>query len=153
MATLRRGRRTFFEIPRNRGTNTTLLSSMSLEGMGPSMAIEGSTTKEVFEAYIASYASSSAPIARNPTAQRSAIELGRVRLGDLPVLLVRDGAIVGAVAHERGAAGDDPTWPPSWASESPSVDRTVGPGEPYEPFLRDQCSSVTRVSASSKVVA
>jgi hypothetical protein len=42
----------FFEIPRNRGTNTTLLSSMSLEGMGPSMAIEGSTTKEVFEAYI-----------------------------------------------------------------------------------------------------
>jgi transposase len=25
---------------------------MSLEGMGPSMAIEGSTTKEVFEAYI-----------------------------------------------------------------------------------------------------
>jgi transposase len=25
---------------------------MSLEGMGPSMAIEGSTTKEVFEAYV-----------------------------------------------------------------------------------------------------
>jgi DDE superfamily endonuclease len=47
-----RGQRAFFEIPRNRGTNTTLLSSMSLEGMGPSMAIEGSTTKEVFEAYI-----------------------------------------------------------------------------------------------------
>jgi len=48
----RRGQRAFFKIPRNRGTNTTLLSSMSLEGMGPSMAIEGSTTKEVFEAYI-----------------------------------------------------------------------------------------------------
>ncbi len=47
-----RGQRTFFKIPRNRGMNTTLLSSMSLEGMGPSMAIEGSTTKEVFEAYI-----------------------------------------------------------------------------------------------------
>ena len=47
-----RGQRAFFKIPRNRGTNTTLLSSMSLEGMGPSMAIEGSTTKEVFEAYI-----------------------------------------------------------------------------------------------------
>ena len=47
-----RGQRTFFKVPRNRGTNTTLLSSMSLEGMGPSMAIEGSTTKEVFEAYI-----------------------------------------------------------------------------------------------------
>jgi transposase len=47
-----RGQRTFFKVPRNRGMNTTLLSSMSLEGMGPSMAIEGSTTKEVFEAYV-----------------------------------------------------------------------------------------------------
>ena len=47
-----RGQRAFFKTPRNRGTNTTLLSSMSLEGMGPSIAIEGSTTKEVFEAYI-----------------------------------------------------------------------------------------------------
>ena len=47
-----RGERAFFKIPRNRGMNTTLLSSMSLEGMGPSMTIEGSTTKEVFEAYI-----------------------------------------------------------------------------------------------------
>jgi hypothetical protein len=44
-----RGQRAFFKIPRNRGTNTTLLSSMSLEGMGPSMAIDGSTTKEVFK--------------------------------------------------------------------------------------------------------
>jgi transposase len=47
-----RGQRAFFKLPRNRGTNTTLLSSMSLEGMGPSMAIEGSTNKEVFEAYV-----------------------------------------------------------------------------------------------------
>ena len=39
-------------MPRNRGTNTTLLSSMSSEGMGPWMDIEGSTTKEVFEAYV-----------------------------------------------------------------------------------------------------
>ncbi len=47
-----RGQRAFFKIPRNRGTNTTLLSSMSLEGMGPSMAIEGFMTKEAFEAYV-----------------------------------------------------------------------------------------------------
>lgn len=47
-----RGQRTFFKIPRNRGTNTTLLSSITSDGMGPSMAIEGSTTKEVFEAYV-----------------------------------------------------------------------------------------------------
>ena len=46
------GHRVFFKVPSNRGTNTTLLASMSLEGMGPSMAIEGSTTKEVFEAYV-----------------------------------------------------------------------------------------------------
>ena len=47
-----RGLRTFFKIPRNKGTNTTLLSSMSSDGMGPSMDVEGSTTKEVFETYI-----------------------------------------------------------------------------------------------------
>ena len=46
------GERAFFKIPRNRGTNTTLLSSLHLEGMGPSMAVEGATTKEVFEAYL-----------------------------------------------------------------------------------------------------
>ena len=50
-----RGQRVFFKIPRNRGTNTTLVSSMSLEGMGPSMVIEGSTTKEVFEAYLENF--------------------------------------------------------------------------------------------------
>jgi transposase len=47
-----RGKRTFFKIPTNRSTNTTLLASISCEGMGPSMAIEGSTTKDVFEAYV-----------------------------------------------------------------------------------------------------
>ncbi len=41
-----------FKVPSNRGTTTSLLASMSSEGMGPSMAIEGSTTKEVFEAYV-----------------------------------------------------------------------------------------------------
>ena len=47
------GERAFFEIPRNRGTNTTLLSSLRLEGgIGPSMAVEGATTKEVFETYV-----------------------------------------------------------------------------------------------------
>ncbi len=34
------GERAFFEVPRNRG-NTTLLSSLHPEGMGPSMALEG----------------------------------------------------------------------------------------------------------------
>jgi transposase len=46
------GERAFFEVPRNRGKNTTLLTSMSLRGMGPSMAVEGATTSRVFETYV-----------------------------------------------------------------------------------------------------
>jgi transposase len=48
----RRGQRVCFEVPRNWGANVTLLSSMTLEGMGPSLAVEGPTTREVFEAYV-----------------------------------------------------------------------------------------------------
>lgn len=48
----RRGKRVCFEVPRNWGANITLLSSMTLEGMGPSLAVEGPTTKAVFEAYV-----------------------------------------------------------------------------------------------------
>ncbi len=47
-----RGERLRLSVPRNRGKNTTLLASMTLEGMGPSLAVEGSTTAEVFEAYL-----------------------------------------------------------------------------------------------------
>ena len=39
-------------VPRKRGKNTTLLSSMSLEGMGPSLVVEGATTVRVFETYV-----------------------------------------------------------------------------------------------------
>lgn len=46
------GERAFFEIPRNRGRSTTLLSSLNAEGMGSSMAVKGATTREVFEAYV-----------------------------------------------------------------------------------------------------
>ena len=48
----RRGQRAHGSVPRNRGKNTTLLSSMSVEGMGPSLAVEGTTDREVFEAYV-----------------------------------------------------------------------------------------------------
>lgn len=48
----RRGHRVYFEAPRNWGANVTLLSSMSRSGMGPSMAVEGPTTREVFETYV-----------------------------------------------------------------------------------------------------
>jgi transposase len=49
----RLGRRAYCWVPRNRGPNTTtLLSSMTVEGMGPSLAVEGATDREVFEAYV-----------------------------------------------------------------------------------------------------
>ena len=40
------------EVPRNRGPNTTLLASMSIEGMGECVEVEGVTTKVLFEAYV-----------------------------------------------------------------------------------------------------
>ena len=48
----RRGERAFASVPRNWGENVTLLASMSVKGMGPCLAVEGSTTREVFEAYL-----------------------------------------------------------------------------------------------------
>ena len=47
-----RGERLRLSVPRNRGKNTTLLSSMTTSGMGPSLAVEGATTAQVFETYI-----------------------------------------------------------------------------------------------------
>jgi len=47
-----RGRRAYAKVPRNRGVNTTLLASMSFEGMGPCLAVQGPTTATVFEAYV-----------------------------------------------------------------------------------------------------
>jgi hypothetical protein len=46
------GERAFFKVPRNRGRSTTLIASLHSEGMGPSMAVEGATTREVFEVYV-----------------------------------------------------------------------------------------------------
>jgi transposase len=47
-----RGERLCQSVPRGRGKNTTVLSSMMLSGMGPSMAVEGATTARVFETYV-----------------------------------------------------------------------------------------------------
>lgn len=47
-----RGERAHGSAPRNWGKNVTLLSSMTLLGMGPSLAVEGATTRAVFEAYV-----------------------------------------------------------------------------------------------------
>ncbi len=48
----RRGKRTPAKVPRNWGANVTLLASMSASGMGSSLAVEGATTRGVFEAYL-----------------------------------------------------------------------------------------------------
>ena len=47
-----RGERAPGSVPRNRGKNTTLLASLSLEGIGASMLIEGAVNAQVFEAYL-----------------------------------------------------------------------------------------------------
>jgi transposase len=48
-----RGASAFAKVPRNwRANVTTLLASISVEGTGPSLAVEGSTTREVFEVYL-----------------------------------------------------------------------------------------------------
>jgi transposase len=47
-----RGERSRCSVPRNRGPNTTLLASMTAEGMGPCLAVEGATDRIVFETYI-----------------------------------------------------------------------------------------------------
>lgn len=48
-----RGKRAYGKVPRNRGKNTTLIASITLEGgMGETMSIEGATDAEVFEAYV-----------------------------------------------------------------------------------------------------
>ena len=47
-----KGERLRLRVPRKRGKNTTLLSSMMLGGMGPSLGVEGATTARVFETYV-----------------------------------------------------------------------------------------------------
>ena len=46
------GERLRAAAPKNWGKNPTLISSMTLSGMGPSVAVEGATTRAVFEAYV-----------------------------------------------------------------------------------------------------
>ena len=47
-----RGKRALCSVPRNRGRNITLVASMTCSAIGPCLAVVGSTTKEIFEAYV-----------------------------------------------------------------------------------------------------
>ncbi len=47
-----KGERALCSVPRNWGANVTLLASMGAPGMGPCLAVEGPTTREVFQTYL-----------------------------------------------------------------------------------------------------
>jgi transposase len=47
-----KGERAYGKVPRNRGKNTTLITSMSLSAMGESMCIQGATDAKAFEVYV-----------------------------------------------------------------------------------------------------
>jgi transposase len=47
-----KGERLRLSVPRKRGKSTTVLSSMTLSGIGPTLAVEGATTARVFETYV-----------------------------------------------------------------------------------------------------
>lgn len=47
-----RGERAYGKAPRNWGKNVTLISSITVDGMGPSMSIEGSSDTESFGLYM-----------------------------------------------------------------------------------------------------
>lgn len=47
-----RGKRAYGKAPRNWGKNVTLISSITLDGMGPAMSIEGSSDTESFGVYM-----------------------------------------------------------------------------------------------------
>ncbi len=47
-----KGQRAIDSVPGNRGKNTTLIASLSLEGIGACMIIEGAANSAAFEAYV-----------------------------------------------------------------------------------------------------
>jgi DDE superfamily endonuclease len=47
-----KGQRAYGSVPRNRGANTTLIASLSLQGMGEALMLEGAADTLAFEVYI-----------------------------------------------------------------------------------------------------
>ena len=52
MARAPRGQRAYGKIPRNRGKNTTLIASLSFQGMGEALILEGAAHTDTFELYV-----------------------------------------------------------------------------------------------------
>ena len=47
-----KGKRAYGSLPRNRGKNMTLIASLSLQGVGESLILDGSANAEIFEMYV-----------------------------------------------------------------------------------------------------
>jgi transposase len=47
-----RGQRAHDDVPRNRGTVTTIIGALTLEGLRAVMTVDGGTSSEVFDAYV-----------------------------------------------------------------------------------------------------
>lgn len=47
-----RGQRAYGKVPRNYGTNLTVIASLSLAGMGPAFLLDGSAGSSTFEIYV-----------------------------------------------------------------------------------------------------
>ncbi len=86
-----KGERAYGKAPRNWGKNITLISSITAEGMGPSMSIEGSSDTESFGLYM-----------RNILAPR--LEDGQIVIMDN--LSVHESAWVRELIEEKGC----PLW-------------------------------------------
>jgi transposase len=82
-----KGRRAFGKAPRNWGKNVTLISSITTEGMGPSMSIQGSSDTQSFGLYM-----------RNVLAPR--LRSGQIVLMDN--LSVHKGAWVRELIEQKG---------------------------------------------------
>ncbi len=56
-----RGERALSTVPRNTKKNTTLIASMTTDGMGPAMLVEGATDTAAFETYVAQFLAPALP--------------------------------------------------------------------------------------------
>jgi DDE superfamily endonuclease len=110
----KKGQKAHCSVPRLfQGKNTTLLCSMSMEGMGPSLVVEGATTAAVFETYVERVL---APTLRkgqvvvmdNLTAHKGERVLGSSSKGGAvscctyPVLLTRLQSYRGGIQQDKG---------------------------------------------------
>jgi hypothetical protein len=115
-----RGQRAHCSAPRNRGPNTTLLSSMTLEGMGPSLAVKGATGERIALASNVGMDNAEIFVMNSDGSERT-------RLTDIP-------------GHDH--------WPPTWFPDSTRIAFTSeGTGEIY--VMNSDGSGLTKLTDDS----